>query len=164
MLIAKHLHCYLLVAILTPLLARASCWEEAGASYAIEPALLKAIAWKESHGHPHAIGPANPKTGHRAFGLMQIYSVHLPTLARYGITKEQLFDACTSEKVGAWVLADCIQRFGSTWKAVGCYNTGPESKNITAQVEYVKDVKTYYVGYKRQEQGAQSQTVAFKGD
>lgn len=103
MLVTKLRHCLIGVALLAPLLARASCWEEAGASYGIEPALLKAIAWKESRGHPNAIGPVDPKTGHRAYGLMQIYSVHLPLLAKYGITKEQLFDACTSQKVGAWV-------------------------------------------------------------
>ncbi len=166
MLVTKLRHCLIGVALIAPLLARASCWEEAGASYGIEPALLKAIAWKESRGHPNAIGPVDPKTGHRAYGLMQIYSVHLPLLAKYGITKEQLFDACTSQKVGAWVLADCIQRFGSTWKAVGCYYTGPASKNTAAQAWYVRDVQVFYAGYKRQEreQGAQPQNVALKGD
>jgi hypothetical protein len=81
---------------------------------------------------------------------MQINSVHLPTLAQFGIRREHLFDACVSQKVGAWVLADCIQRFGYTWKAVGCYYAGPASKNVAAQVEYVLDVQRFYEGYRRQ--------------
>lgn len=140
--------------------ACATCWEDAGALYGIDPLLLKAIAWKESRGWTGAVGPADPKTGHRAFGLMQIYSVHLPELARHGIKKEDLFDACTSQKVGAWILADCIQRFGQTWKAVGCYYTGPASKNLAAQVGYVRDVQTYYRGYLRQSQQQQATAPA----
>jgi soluble lytic murein transglycosylase-like protein len=143
----------------TPL-AQTSCWEEAGASQAIDPTLLKAIAWKESHGHKEAVGPVDPKTGHRAFGMMQVYSVHLPKLAEYGITKQHLFEPCTNQKVGAWILADCIQRFGKTWKAVGCYYTGPASKNIAAQTWYVKDVQAYYAGYKRQEQAPAGQPAS----
>lgn len=72
MLVIKLFRCLIGVVSLTPLMASASCWEEAGASYGIEPALLKAIAWKESRGHPNAIGPVDPKTGHRAYGLMRI--------------------------------------------------------------------------------------------
>jgi hypothetical protein len=54
MLVIKLFRCLIGVVSLTPLMASASCWEEAGASYGIEPALLKAIAWKESRGHPNA--------------------------------------------------------------------------------------------------------------
>lgn len=87
---------------------------------------------------------------------MQIYSVHLPTLAQHGVTKADLFDACVSQQVGAWVLSDCIQRFGQTWKAVGCYYTGPGSNNIAAQASYVKDVKRFYEGYWLQAHAKQS--------
>jgi soluble lytic murein transglycosylase-like protein len=82
---------------------------------------------------------------------MQINTIHLPNLARFGIRREDLFDACTSQKVGAWVLADCIQRFGATWKSVGCYYAGPGSTNVAAQVEYVRDVQRFYEGYRRQQ-------------
>lgn len=130
--------------------AYASCWEEAGMIHNIDPLLLKAIGWKESRGRPDAVGPKLPD-GNRALGVMQINTIHLPALAPWGIEREHLFDACTSQKVGAWVLADCIRRFGQTWKAVGCYYAGPASKNIAAQVEYVLDVQKFYAGYKRQQ-------------
>lgn len=130
--------------------SNATCWEHAAQRYAIEPALLKAIAWKESRGWTNAVGPVLPD-GNRAIGLMQINTIHLPGLAEFRIRREDLFDACVSQHVGAWVLAQCIAKFGSTWKAVGCYYAGPHSKNTKAQVEYVLDVQRYYEGYKRQE-------------
>ncbi|KMQ81320.1 Conjugative transfer transglycosylase [Candidatus Burkholderia pumila] len=120
----------------------------AGSQYSIDPALLKAIAWKESRGWTGARGPML-KDGNQALGLMQINTVHLPTLVRAGIQRRDLFDACTSQRISAWVLASCIAQFGSTWKAVGCYNTGPASTNTAAQIRYVRDVQRYYAAYKR---------------
>jgi soluble lytic murein transglycosylase-like protein len=131
-------------------MANASCWERAGERYGVEPALLKAIAWKESSGWTNAVGPKLPD-GNRALGLMQINSIHLPRLAQFGIKREALFDACVAQQVGAWVLADCVRQFGSKWKAVGCYYAGPASKNTKAQIEYVLDVQRFYAGYKQQE-------------
>lgn len=127
----------------------ANCWDDAAKKYNIDPVLLKAIAWKESRGRVNAIGPKLPD-GNRALGLMQINTIHLPHLKKFGIKREDLFDACTSQHVGAYVLADCIQRFGQTWKAVGCYYSGPASKNTSAQIVYVKDVQRFYAGYKAQ--------------
>lgn len=127
------------------------CWEETGEHFRIDPSLLKAIAWKESRGRPNAIGQ-KLKDGNVALGLMQINTIHLKNLKQFGINRDKLFDACINQKVGAWVLADCISKFGSTWKAVGCYYTGPNSNNITAQIAYVSDVQRFYAGYKNQEQ------------
>jgi soluble lytic murein transglycosylase-like protein len=148
-----------------PLVASATCWEAAGNRYGIDPLLLKAIAWKESRGHPNAVGPVL-KDGNRALGLMQINTIHLATLAKFGIRREHLFDACRSQEIGAWVLADCITKFGATWKSVGCYYAGPKSTNTAAQIGYVKDVQQFYAGYKRQElqQLTSTQTIAQKGE
>lgn len=140
---------FIAAALFLPGKAKASCWEKAGNDYGIDPLLLKAIAWKESRGWSGAIGP-RLKDGNRALGLMQVNTIHLPSLARFGVRREHLFDPCTSQKVGAWVLSDCIQRFGATWKAVGCYYAGPASTNVVAQVAYVRDVKRFYEGYRRQ--------------
>jgi len=127
----------------------AACWEEAGARHGIDPDLLRAIAWHESRGWTNAVGPRLPD-GNRALGLMQINTVHLPNLQQYGVRKEDLFDGCASAQLGAWVLADCITKLGATWRAVGCYYTGPNSKNTAAQLDYVRAVRANYDGYKRQ--------------
>jgi len=130
--------------------AWASCWEQAGAQYGVDPVLLRSIAWTESHGRPDAVGP-RLASGNVAIGQLQINTNHLSELAKFGIHKTDLFDACVSEVVGAWVLADCIQRLGATWRAVGCYNTGPGSNNTAAQLRYIRDVQRNYAGYKAQQ-------------
>ncbi|MEN9905442.1 MAG: hypothetical protein RLZZ555_2007 [Pseudomonadota bacterium] len=149
------------VVSLLPAAAWATCWEEAGRIHGIDPLLLKAIAWKESRGWTGAVGP-RLRDGNHALGLMQINTIHLPRLAQFGIRREQLFDACTSQKVGAWVLADCIRRFGSTWKSVGCYYAGPASRNLAAQEDYVRDVQRFHAGYRRQAM-AESTRIAIRG-
>lgn len=128
--------------------AKAECWDEAASMYGHDPYILKAIAWKESKGYVGAVGSLL-KDGNRALGLMQINTIHLPVLSKQGINRTDLFDPCTSQKVGAWVLADCLKKKGDIWIAVGCYYGGPASKAYTAMRLYAKDVKKYYEGYKR---------------
>lgn len=141
--------------------AYAHCWEEVGTRYKVDPLLLKAIAWKESRGKTDAIGP-KLKDGNRALGMMQINTIHLPKLAEYGILREHLFKACTSQEVGAWVLSSCIRQFGNTWKAIGCYYAGPASKNTAAQISYVKDVQHFYRRYQKQHLSRVSSVLSFR--
>jgi len=106
--------------------AGAFCFEEAGAMYGIAPRLLWTISKGESNFNPAAV---NYNTnGSYDFGLMQINSSWAPTLRRIGIPWEALADPCTNVKVGAWVLAQCVQDYGYTWAAVGCYNSRTPSK------------------------------------
>jgi hypothetical protein len=103
--------------------AAASCWEKAGARYGVDPHLLAAIAKVESNFNPDAVNASHERrTGSVDLGLMQINSSWLPTLARHGVTRDRLFDACTSIHVAAWILADLFARYGVTWEAVGAYN------------------------------------------
>jgi len=34
-------------------------------------------------------------------------------------------------KVGAWVLRQCIGRYGYSWEAVGCYNARSQEKRLS---------------------------------
>ena len=97
-----------------------ACWDDAAARYQVNPTLLHAIARTESGVNPRAIG--RNRNGSRDIGLMQINSGWLPTLARHGITEQDLFDPCTNLHVGAWILAHNFARLGYTWEAVGAYN------------------------------------------
>lgn len=97
-----------------------ACWVEAANKYGINPYLLYAIAKTESGLNPRAIN--HNTNGSYDIGLMQINSGWLPTLRKYGVTEEALFEPCTSIQVGAWILAQNIQQFGNTWEAVGAYN------------------------------------------
>lgn len=93
---------------------------EAGRYYNVDPRLLWCVAKVESNMNPTAI---NKNTnGTYDIGLMQINTIHLPTLAKFGITKEKLLDPRTSASVGAWVMKGCIAKHGMTKNGITCYN------------------------------------------
>ena len=112
------------IASLVCVQAYATCFEEAGAMYNVNPDLLRAMAKVESSMRPNAVN-----NGHQArtksvdLGLMQINSRWLKTLEKHNITRESLLqDSCLNLKVGAWILSDNMRRHGPNWTAVGAYN------------------------------------------
>jgi len=69
---------------------------------------------------------------------MQINSSWLPKLRKYGIGVNELFDPCTSIQVGAWILAQNIQRLGHSWEAVGAYNSSIPADRQNTQKKCIK--------------------------
>ncbi|WP_066733035.1 lytic transglycosylase domain-containing protein [Cupriavidus sp. D384] len=106
----------------------ADCLDDAAAFHRVSPVLVRGIAQVES-GMRSWVTNTNTN-GSEDIGLMQINSVHLPRLAKFGITRQSLFDPCTNAYVGTWILADCLGRYGETWTAVGCYNAGSPDKRL----------------------------------
>lgn len=103
-----------------------------GAKYALDPVLLYAIAMTESGARAHVV--ATNKNGSVDHGAMQINSIHLPRLEKLGIERRDLFDPCVNVDVGAWILAQCFQRWGVNWDGVGCYNSASEGpRRVYAQ-------------------------------
>lgn len=103
--------------------AALACWQEAAERYNINPYVLQAIAKCESSLNPSAMNRSHfERTGTYDIGLMQINSSNLRGLQTHGIGESELLDACTSINVGAWILAQKIQRYGNSWEAVGAYN------------------------------------------
>ena len=105
--------------------AHAFCFDEAGAMYGVSPLLLKAVAQVESNMRPHAVNSTHTaSTQSQDIGLMQINTRWLRRnpIKSLGYTEAHLYDACTSVKLGAWVLANNFTRYGSSWEAVGAYN------------------------------------------
>lgn len=99
--------------------ASAFCFARAGHAYKISPELLKAIARVESGLDPSALN--RNRDGSYDYGLMQINSRWQEELTgnwRY------LSNPCYNVMVGAWILKQCIHRYGYTWDAVACYHTG----------------------------------------
>jgi len=111
---------------LLPALAQAFCFEEAGRLYGVNPRLLQGIARVESGLNPSAIN--RNRNGTVDLGLMQINSFWLNTL---GTSSRELIDKpCYNVMVGAWILSDCLDRHGKTWKAIGCYNATSHDKRV----------------------------------
>lgn len=100
-----------------------ACWDEAARYHGLDPWLLYAVAYVESTHNPGVISKPN-RNGTYDIGLMQVNSVHLPRLSRYGISQATLMDACASTYVGAWIMADNIRRYGWSWQAIAAYNVG----------------------------------------
>lgn len=120
----KKIALFPLLTLLTPVFGMAAeedCWTQAGARYGVSPAVLVAISRTESNVNPRAIN--RNSDGSLDIGLMQVNSQWWPTLAKFGIRPEHLWDACTSIHVGAWILANNLRR-ADFWTAVGAYNAG----------------------------------------
>lgn len=102
--------------------AEATCFEEAGAYYGMSPVMLRAIqAIENKAGDPQAI--RYNSNGTIDYGLMQINSIWLNEIARYGYTSAHLMDPCLNVVISAWILARHLSKHGVTWEAVGRYHS-----------------------------------------
>lgn len=118
----------LLFLVLIPDWVSAFCFQEAGSRYQISPWLLWSIAKVESGLDPSAIN--QNRNGTVDVGLMQVNSIWAEQL---GKTWDHLDDPCTNVMAGAWILNQCVQNYGYTWKAVGCYHSRtPERRDAYA--------------------------------
>ena len=101
--------------------AQAFCFDEAAARYGVNPYVLRGIAFVESGFRADSIG--RNSDGSIDYGAMQINSVHLAELKRFGIAPAQLMDPCTNVMVGAYLYRRKIERYGNSWLAVGAYHS-----------------------------------------
>lgn len=123
------------------------CFAEAGLKYNISPDLLWAIAKTESNFNPKAIN--RNKNGTYDYGVMQINSTWAKTLGPD--VWKNLGNPCQNIHVGAWVLAQCIERHGYNWEAVGCYNARSKTKR---DIYASKIYKTLQEAYKKKQNTA----------
>jgi soluble lytic murein transglycosylase-like protein len=113
-----------LLATTVPVAAHADCFDEAAQYHKVNPWILRAIAARESGFKPSTI--SRNSNGTVDLGEMGINSVHLPELARYGISQSDLLDGCKSVYVAGWRLAKMVKKYGNTWEAVGAYSSETE--------------------------------------
>lgn len=115
----------------------ACSWEQVAAKYGVNPHVLYAIARTESNFNPKAVNKANANKTEDV-GMMQINSWWFPRLQRdFGLSRADLFDACVSLDVGAWILADNMRRLVNTWDAIGAYNAvSPHKRQRYAELIY----------------------------
>lgn len=116
------------------------CFVDAALRYQVNPLLLRAIARQESSFRADAV---NENTnGTRDIGVMQINTWWLGgPLGKAGLTEEHLFQPCLNIHVGAWILANEIQRHGLSWKAIGSYHSPTEWR----QADYARRIHRHLV-------------------
>ncbi|VVD88253.1 invasion protein IagB [Pandoraea aquatica] len=141
--IAHAAAAFAIVISMTSTPALADCWDIAADRYQLDPLLLYAIAQVESNLDMNASNVN--RNGTRDIGLMQINSIHLPTLSRYGVTERRLHeDACASIITGAWILAGFVRQYGYGWEAVGAYNAGTGPARAPLRQRYADKVRKRY--------------------
>lgn len=101
-----------------------SYFETAGMRYNIPPLLLQNIAVIESNGNPNAIRLND--NGTRDYGLMQINSIHFPTLRQWGINEKNILNPQVNIYVGSWLLSEHIKERGFNLQAIGSYHSKTE--------------------------------------
>lgn len=128
-------------------------WESAGARYGISPDLLRAISWTESNYNQTAIN--RNTNGSIDKGHMQINSTWRRDIS-IGHGWDYLFNPEYCTNIGAWILAKCIHRYGHSWDAVACYNTGRglgelEGEKLARALVYVNKVYSALKGITQNE-------------
>jgi len=107
---------------------REECISSAAARYQVPVDLVRAIIRTEGGTTGRTVGNTN---GSRDMGLMQVNSIHLPELARYGITREMVTnDECLNIHVGTFILHRELSRGGDYWTNVGAYNSRKPVHNV----------------------------------
>ncbi|MEJ1408299.1 MAG: lytic transglycosylase domain-containing protein [Candidatus Sedimenticola sp. (ex Thyasira tokunagai)] len=115
---------------------QADCVELAAERYGLPVSLIRVIL-KVEGGRVGLAG--NNKNGTQDIGPMQINTVWMPLLARYGITREQLQnDRCINILAGSWILGRqfkaAMKLEGSDqrrfWWAIGAYHSRTPRHNV----------------------------------
>ncbi len=127
----------LFIIFLYPQSALSFCYEEAGDLYGINPKLLRAIAIAETGENPSLIN--KNKDGSYDIGLMQINSYWIERIP-FDLNA-LLSDPCYNVKAGAMVMKNCIEMYGYTWDAVGCYNARSKIKKVRYSWKVYKILK-----------------------
>jgi hypothetical protein len=123
--------------ILFPIEIGAFCFEEAGRIHGVSHELLQSVARVESGLNSKAVNIN--KNGSSDLGLMQINSAWIQTL---NLNRDELIsNPCYNVMTGAAILRQCIDRYGYTWEAVGCYNAKSKGKRVGYSWKIFRELK-----------------------
>lgn len=108
-----------------PIPVTTMCVTAAADAYRIPIAALVGVLRAE-HGR---VGMARPDpNGTTDYGPMQVNSIWIPMLARYGITRLDLqYNGCVNVAVGAWILQRKVIKTGALWSGIGAYHSANPS-------------------------------------
>lgn len=132
--------------------------------------LLWAIAKQESSHNPWAVNMDGrgflPRTKQEALfalhlakpqsfdlGMMQVNSFWL---RKYRLKPSDVLEPEINVRLGAFIMRDCLDRHGLTWKAIGAYHTGDPDRHAWRAYNYAKQVLAHYQKLKAQSATAQA--------
>lgn len=114
----------ILVSFFTPvaIAQHSDCIVDAAQCFKINPLVIKAIIWQESHNQQNIV---NKNTNNTIdVGIMQINSIHFNSLNKLGFSESLLRqNSCVNVFSGVWVLKQSILRYGYTWDGIGNYHS-----------------------------------------
>ena len=120
-----------------PSMVAAFCFDEAAQQHGLSPRLLRSIAMVESGCRPSAVHVNT--NGSTDFGMMQVNS---SWIGKLGLdTGRLLRDPCYNVMTGAGILRQCVDRYGYTWEAVGCYNASSRDKRVDYSWKILRALK-----------------------
>ncbi|MEN9450840.1 MAG: Soluble lytic murein transglycosylase and related regulatory protein [Pseudomonadota bacterium] len=110
------------------------CINQAAITYHVPATLILSILAVENGKKGSA---SHNRNGTFDYGPMQINSIWLSKIRRYGYTRQQLqYDPCTNVNVGTWILSQQIANDSSSlWRGVGSYHSHSASLNHNYQVK-----------------------------
>ena len=118
--------------------ARDTCVRAASQRYGVPVDLVYAIIKTEGGTTGQTVGNTN---GSRDMGLMQINTIHLPELAKHGITRDMVIgNECLNIHVGAFILHRELSRGGDFWTNVGAYNSRTPVHNKRYRAKVLKNL------------------------
>jgi soluble lytic murein transglycosylase-like protein len=123
------------------------CINQAAITYNIPAKLIITVLSMEKGRIGSAI--AN-KNGSYDYGPMQINSIWLKTIERYGYTKKQIqYDPCVNVMVGAWILSTRIANSQDLWEGIGSYHSFTPDLNRRYRVKAadIYQTLTDYLSY-----------------
>jgi hypothetical protein len=115
-----------------------SCIHQAAVQYQV-PAQIIVSVLKTEDGRT---GVAKQNTnGSYDFGPMQINSIWLPIIAKYGYTQADIENnGCMNVKVGTWILSQSLTQQTKLWQGVGNYH----SHTVTLNQRYAEKAHRIY--------------------
>jgi Transglycosylase SLT domain len=121
------------------------CINKAAVQYHIPATLIISVLRMENGHVGDAIRNSN---GTYDYGPMQINSIWLPKIEKYGYTRNAVrYDPCTNVSVGTWLLSKAIADEKVLWRGVGNYHSHTIDKNMTyrSKVQKIHTLLTHYL-------------------
>ena len=109
-----------------------ACIIPAAQYHGVNHNILWAILKVESNFKPATV--AKNSNGTSDYGMGGMNTIHMPNLAKFGITPNNISDPCISTYVTAWHLRKEMARHGNTWFGIAAYHSATPYYNNRYQI------------------------------